>query len=693
MTGVDGSRIDRLRRRQDEFLQDTSERRMRSPEEQRAAAEIARETYRCTSAPKEVLRRAEFLEAFAERMPVRIDPDELIVGSMLFSFFRPPRPGDLPADAPWFEGNGGHVVTDYGRMLRLGICGLRNEIAGMPEENELQCRNKTAFGRALDAFSRYIRRHGEMAAGLGMSEVADNCTRLADSAPETFWQALQLTWFMHVFLHAEASAAAISFGRLDQFLWPFLERDLADGVTTVEQAGELVACFWLKCCEGDESQNVILGGCGSDGTPVENPLSLICLEVTRKLRVWQPSVSVRIGPGTSERFWDAGIRLCAAGFGMPSFFNDPVVIDSLLAAGIPLERARDWSVVGCYEATPQGDCLARTVHGQWVLPNVLLEYLKQIHSGLREGQPPADFSTFRDELKAFLADDYTRRLLPQFQARWNWMAENQASPFRSLCMPGCCESGRCAEEGGTRFNLFGVNTLGIGTLVDSLWTVKRLVFDTKELSLDELCSQVFANFPDGEFLSRCRNLPGKYGSDHPETNALVAEFANHVADLVLGTPLEHGVQPFPALFIFTGWAHMDIPATPDGRRNGEPVSYGVGPSVYCRGRTPTSVLTSSARAANRRCGCGNPMLLTLNRSDVADAAGHQRLRQIIETYFREGGFHLHLNILDVAQLREAQEHPESHADLIVRISGLSAQFVTLDRRLQDGLIARAEQGV
>jgi len=276
-----------------------------------------------------------------------------------------------------------------------------------------------------------------------------------------------------------------------------------------------------------------------------------------------------------------------------------------------------------------------------------------------------------------MAADYTNRLLPQFQASWDHMRETQASPFRSLCMPGCCESGLCAEEAGTRLNLFGVNTLGIGTLVDSLWAVKRLVYDERELSLPELQGQLAGDFPDKCLLNRCRNLPGKYGSDNPETNALAAEFAHHVADLVLDSRLEHNVRPYPALFIFTAWAQMTIAATPDGRRSGEAVSYGVGPSVLCNGKTPTSVLKSSALTANDRCGCGNPMFVTMNRADVHGDAGRRRLRQTVETYFREGGYHVHMNILDAGRLREARlaEIPvyfgevlseEAHYDLDVK---------------------------
>jgi len=666
---------------------------MRSGTEQDAAREIVAQVYTRTTEPVEVLRRAEFLETFAERMPLRIEPDERIVGSMLFNVFRPARPDSLPADAPWFEGNGGHVVVDYGRVVTLGIRGLRNDVSQMPEKTGQQRHNKQAFGRSLAAFSRFIKRHADTATAMGMDGVAADCTRLAEDVPGTFQQALQLAWFTHIFLHAEASAVAISFGRIDQFLWPFLERDLADGVTSLGQAEELISCFWLKCCEGEESQNVVVGGCDSKGKSAENPLSLLCLQVTRDLQLWQPSVSVRIGPETSDHFWNESLKLCAAGFGMPSFFNDPVVIDSLGEAGIPSDRARDWAIVGCYEAVPQGDCLARTVHGQWVLPNVFLAYLQAVASDTSDGSSaPATFADFAAGLKAFMEKDYVQHL-PQFQTRWDDMRRTQVSPFRSLCMPGCCENGLCAEEAGTRFNLFGVNTLGIGTLVDSLWAVKRMVYDTAEVTLAQIQAQLRDDWTDERLLSRCRSLPGKFGSDTTETNALAAEFANHVADLVLGHELRHGVQPYPALFIFTGWAQMNIPATPDGRHSGEPVSYGVGPSIYCGGKTPTSVLNSAALTANNRCGCGNPMFLTLNEVDVRDDSGLARLRQTVEAFFRQGGFHLHMNILDAEKLRAAQRHPEQHADLLIRISGLSAQFVTLDKRLQNALIERAEQGI
>jgi len=697
MTCTGNNRMAQLRRRHDAFLREGGPARvMRSAPEVAEVAAIAAEVYGGSADRPEVLRRAAFLEEFARRVTVRIEDGELIVGSQRCNGFHGhPANAALP-EAQRFRGNMGHIIVDYGRVLRRGVCGLRGDVAAMPQTDTVQRRNREAFGRALEAFSLFMTRHADAARAAAdaatepvrqaeLRRIADDCRRIASEPPETFRQAMQLTWFVHVFLHVEASAVAISFGRFDQFLWPFLERDLAAGILTMDEAEELVACFWLKCCEGDESQNLVVGGVDAEGHNAENPLSILCLQVSRTLKVWQPSVSVRIGPRTSEALWQAAAALCAEGFGMPAFFNDPVVTRSLEAVDIPADRARDWGIVGCYEASPQGDCCAQTVAGRWVLPDVLLAFLKHADGC-------AGFDEFLNGLKSFLADDYAVRL-EQYQQRWQWMGQRQTSPFQALCVTGCIESGRTAEEGGARFSLFGVNILGLATLVDSLHAIRTLVYDEGRLTLAELRAQLEGDFPDESIRALCRNLPGKYGTDADGTNELASEMAGYVADLVLSRPMEHGVRPYPGLFVFTEWAQGNTPATPDGRRRGDTVSYGIGPSSFAAGKTPTSVLKSAACAANDRCACGNPLLLSLNRSDVRGEAGRRRIRAIVETYFEEGGFHLHFNLVDADRLRAARARPEEHADLLVRISGLSAQFISLDDRLQAGLIERTEEGL
>jgi len=690
-------RIARLHSRIDEHVRATNNRMVQSDEGQQAYAPLLLKVFSANRGRPEVIRKAEFLECFAREFPIEIHDDELIVGSQRFNG---PNVKRFLTEEQWRQaavhGNIGHIIVDYGRVLREGVAGLRARVGNMDGSDEVLARNRDAFARALNAFAVFIRRHADAARQKAealndasrraeLLRIAENCDRIAEQPPQTFWEALQLTWFVQVFLHAEAKGVAISFGRLDQYLWPFLERDLQQGILTEADAADLLACFWLKCCEGDESQNLTVGGVDEHGRGAENPLSRLCLRVARDLRVWQPSVSVRIGPETSDEFWREALELCAAGFGQPSFFNDAVVVRSLEAAGIPTARARDWGIVGCYEATPQGDTYGLTVAGTMTLPTVFLSYLECCGK-------PGSFDEFYSGFTTFLVADYAERL-KEYQGRWDGLARNAASPFESVCLTGCIESGLAAEEGGGRFNLFGVNILGLGTLIDSLWAVKDLVYEKGRCTLRDLRVQVERNFPDESLLMQCRNLAGKYGSDTAFTNHLAEDLSRTIAELVLRSRLAGDIRPYPAFFRFLADVNMSLPATPDGRRSGDRISHGTGPGVLCKEATATSIINSTAHVAHDLCGCGNPLLLSFSRSDITGREGLRRLRQVIETYFDQGGFHVHVNIVNAEQLREAQEKPTEHSQLTVKISGFSARFVALDRNLQEAIVERTERGM
>lgn len=661
--------------------------RLTAGDEQRALAHLAAREYSRTVGDPEVERKAAFLEAFAAEMPVILRAGERIVGSQ--RFMAPAWEAILGPEttrAMAFRGNLGHIIVDYRRVLGRGVAGLRADIAAMPVCDDIGRRNQVAFRKSLEALAVTIRRHADAAAAAGDQEVSEVCAWIAESPPCTFQQALQLTWFVHVLLHAESpSTAAISFGRLDQFLWPYLRRDLAEGVLDLTAARELLACFWLKCCEGDESQNLVLGGGDAEGRPAENPLSLLCLEVCAALRTWQPSVSVRFGPQNSAAFRLAALRLAALGFGMPSFLNDPVVIRALEAAGLPAARARDYGIVGCYEASPQGDATPYTVAGRVLLPQLFRDYLA--------GAEAEDYEGFEAGCRSFLAAHYRDTALPGFQASWNQRAATTASPFESLCVTGCLESGRCAEEGGARFSLYGVNILGLGTLVDSLYAVRELVYRDRALTLRELRRTLEHDFPDQATLAHCRALPGRFGTGSEFTDALARRFSEFLGRLVLDHPLANGVRPYPALFLFGSDIMLPCPATPDGRRAGDRVSYGCGPGIYGRHAGPTAVLSSAACLRHDLFGCGNPLLLSVNPTDVAGASGTERLGALVDAYFGQGGFQVHFNITSATLLREARAHPEQHRNLLVRVSGFSARFTELAERWQEALIERTEAGV
>ncbi len=665
----------------------------------RTSAEIACQIYSTNRDQPEVLRKAAFLAGFAAQSPVRILEGELIVGPHFLlegSWRWREILGEEHYQGMAFHGNIGHVIVDFDRVLRLGVDGLLAHIRTISCENDNQMINRQAFHTTVEAFSCFIQRYGDEAALLSaggeekwadMRAVAANCRLIAHQPPHTFWQALQLVWFTQVFLHAEAMAQAISFGRFDQYLGAYLERDLASGLLTSADAEELLADFWKKCnAIGDPSQNLVVGGVDTQNRCAENALSFLCMDVARKLRLPQPSLSVRIAPNTSEKFWGKALSLCTAGFGMPSFFNDPVVIRSLEAVGIPTERARDWGIVGCYEANPQGDTLGLTVAGAFSLPQVFLEFFQQAVTY-------GSFDNFLTDYKQYLAEFYARELV-KYQATYDqFYVKDSASPFQSLCLGDCIEQGLTAEEGGARFLLYGVNIMGLATLVDSLLAVKELVFERQALSMEAFRQQLVDDFPDEALLARCRNMPGKYGTGAAFTDALAQDLLHETAELVLSNPLDNGVRPYPGFFWFLQDVYTLPGATPDGRRTCDRVSYGVAPSELGQGKTATSILLSTARLAHDLCPCGNPLTLSMNHNDVNGVAGAERLKSLIETYFQEGGFHLHFNIVEAQQLREAKEKPHEHGELTVRISGFSAKFVDLDSVLQDAIVDRTEKGI
>lgn len=677
------SRLARLRAELEKEFSNVKRHMLLCDDEQRAYAEISNKAYTGSKGKPEVRRCADFLASFAKNFPISIRKDELIVGSQRFT--HPDWKNYLTDEqqkAGGAHSNMGHIVVDYGRMIRLGISGVRKELGMMPEGD-----NREAFSQTLQAFSTFISRHAEACRQAGLEDIAAVCANISETPPLTFHEALQMVWFIQIFLHAEGNSAAISFGRLDQYLWPSLESDLAKGTIGKCDALELLCCFFMKCCEGDESQNLVVGGSDHGSNSMENPLSLLVLEASRKIKVWQPSLSVRIGKNTSEKFWKESLLLSAAGTGMPSFFNETVVAAGLEKLGIPAERAFDWGIIGCYEAAPQGDSYPMTVAGGFALPSILWDFLKT------QACEKDDFPSFYSEFKSFFRSHYEQKILPSFIERRENLKRNCPSPFESICVTGCVNSGLTVEEGGAIFNLFGVNILGLGTLIDSLLSIKKLIFEDREFTMAQMREQLEKDFPDQKLLLRCRSLSGKFGSDSADTNLMAKDLSAYFAGIVISKPFPNGVRPYPGFFWFGVDIGIKLPASADGRKENDRLSYGCGPGVFLQAPTVTAILNSAANLDHESCACGNPLTLSLNKSDVAGKTGTARIRQIIETYFKKGGFHLQFNILSADDLRNAKEKPGEHQELTIRISGYSARFVTLAPRWQDALIERTELGM
>lgn len=631
-----------------------------------AYGEIKTASYAESEGMEEIVRKARFLSDFADKIPVVMDDRELICGSMRFWHGRVRG-----------HGNMGHIIVDYEMLINDGLPTVRERI------ERLDTPDSKAFGMAIDAFMRFIKRYGDEAdsrfhsgGSREMGIVAENCRRLLSGRAQSFHQALQLVWFAHLFLHAEATAPAVSFGRFDEYMYPFYKKDIERGVSE-EELKELLACFWLKTCEGDESQNLTLGG------GEENPLTLACLKVTENLRVWQPSVSVRINERTTDRVWTAVTELMKSGIGMPAVFNDRVITAALERLGIPAEDAENYGIVGCYEANPSGNTFGTTAAGgSFKLHEILLEFL---FSGVSYG----DYESFYSAFLAFFKNKYETEIIPFFRTRWGWITRDCVSPFQAICFRDCLRSGLAAEHGGCRYTMFGINILGIGTLIDSIYCIKKAVFEDKYCSYEYMVSQVRDNFTDEALFGYCRGYKGKFGTDSEETNALARELSAFIAELVDNGKIADGVIPYAGLFMFLADVNSaSYPATPDGRRAGERLSYGIAASDIAVGKTATTVLNSSASIANDRFADGNPLMLRINKSEVEGDAGNGILRSLISSYFENGGFHIQCNIVDAETLRDAQLKPDEYGDLTVRISGYSERFVGLSAAIQNALIER-----
>lgn len=621
---------------------------------------LAEKEYVDVTDKEEIFRKAHFLQHFAKEIPVIIDTQELLVGSM--RFWHPRLPGR----------NKGHIIVDYRMILREGICGIKEKI------DNLSTDASKAFTEAIEAFSVFIKRYAKAAQALRMEQVADNCNSLLISHPKNFYQALQLVWFVHLFLHAEGMAAAVSFGRFDDYMYPFYKKDIENGILTREQAKEFLMCFWLKCCEGDESQNLTLGG------DIENELTFLCLEVASELRVQQPSISVRTNDNTSDKLWNKTVELIKCKIGMPAIFNDNIIIKALENANVEKKDAENYAIVGCYEANSDGNTFGTTAAaGSFCLHDVLLEFLDL-------DKKYTDFADFYQSFKEFFKEKYNADILSSFKRNWEHIRNNCVSPFESACMSGCLENGIPAECGGCKYTMAGINILGIGTLIDSIYAVKKIVFEHQEYTYRDFVNQVKNNFPDKALSQKCKNLQGKYGTDTQETNDLARDLSMLIADLVENGEIYEGVIPYSGLFIFLGDVFsMQYPATPDGRLYGERISYGVGASDFCVDKTITSVLNSASNIAHDRFADGNPLMFSIPEKDVAGDKGDALLKALIKSYFKMGGFHLQINVTDAETLKKAKERPQDYSDLIVRISGYSEYFTRLHEDVQKALIERS----
>ncbi len=550
-----------------------------------------------------------------------------------------------------------------------------------------------------------------------LEQIAEVCSYVPAHAPRNFWEALQSYWFVHLSVITELNTwDSFNPGRLDQHLLPFYEKGLEEESLSPEQAKELLECFWIKFNNQPappkvgvtEEQSgtyvdfalINTGGVRpADGSSAVNDISYMILDVVEEMRLPQPSSCVQISKKNPDRFLKRACEVIRTGFGQPSVFNTDVIIKEMLQDGKNMTDARTGGPSGCVTISSFGkESCTLTGYINW--PKIFeLACSNGVdpNSGEQVGPQSGDACKFDSYQQ--LVDAYKEQLryFIDLKIRSNNVIERlyanyMPAPFMSILMDDCIARGLDYHNGGARYNPTYIQGVGIGTVTDALAAVKYNVFEKQDIAMDELLTAMRANFEGHERLQqRLLYHTPKYGNDDDYADSIAEEVFNAYYELLNGRPNTKGgkyrVNLLPTtVHIYFGSV---VNALPNGRKAGEPVSEGISPTQGSDTKGPTAVIKSAARIDHVRTG-GTLLNMKFN-PDVLAGDGIDKLAHLIRSYFKLDGHHVQFNVIGAETLRKAQQNPEQHRDLIVRVAGFSDYFVDVGRDLQNEIIARTEQ--
>ncbi|MBQ7301006.1 MAG: hypothetical protein IJW77_14335 [Clostridia bacterium] len=620
-----------------------------------------------------------------------------------------------------FHTNSDHYGANYSHFLARGIGGVLDDIDASLAAYDGDA-EKTAFLHAariaMEGFSELVRGYARAAeqkadaadnaaARVHFSEMAARCDRVAMEAPRTFRDALQLVWLTYI-AFAYEGRYAMAFGRLDQYLYPFFARDLADGTLTEEEATDDLASVFMKIGErrtlvgGDDVSNIAIGGVKpEDGSDATNALSFCVLRAVRQCFIPGPNLSARIHKDTPKEFLDACLEVIGTGLGYPALMNDDVNIPALHRMGYSIEDCRDYCMVGCIENFIQGKQPPWS-DGRFNTP-VYLEYalnngcslLDGVKRGIETGEPDS-FATMDAFMDAFTAQLRVgaKNYVDGFN-RVNYIADsvNHQSPFLSCFCDDCIARGIDINRGGAKYpTAHGACGMGIATVADSLAAIETLVYRDKVLTLGELRDALAANFEGYDDLRAKLIAAPKYGNNDDIADKYAVWFVEAQADLFDSYRTPDGGRYYIAIASNTQniSAGREVGATPDGRGAGMPVSDAASPMRGMDRSGPTAAALSLCKPDYTRVACGTVVNQKYTPDMFGDAEKRAKLGAVIRSYFLMGGQELQINCVSKDTLRDAQVHPEDYASLVVRVSGFSAYYTKLDRAVQEDILARTE---
>ncbi|ELY2782297.1 formate C-acetyltransferase/glycerol dehydratase family glycyl radical enzyme [Cronobacter turicensis] len=643
-----------------------------------------------------------------------------------------------------------HLAVNFPLLLENGLDGLRARVAErrarllLTDQDDL---HKEQFLKAIDitfsALSEHIQRFAALAARMAQEErrparrdellaISANCEHIAHQPPASFWQALQLCYFVQLVLQIESNGHSVSFGRLDQYLYPWYRRDVElEQTLERERAIELLQSCWLKLLEvnkirsGSHSkasagsplyQNVTIGGQRLlNGEPVDavNPLSWAVLESCGRLRSTQPNLSVRYHAGMSNDFLDACVQVIRCGFGMPAFNNDEIVIDEFIKLGVSREDAYDYAAIGCIETAVGGKWGYRCTGMSFInFARVMLAALEggrdattgKVFLPQEKALSAGNFSHFSEVMDAWDRQIryYTRKSIEIECVVDTVLEENAHDILCSALVDDCIERGKSIKQGGAKYDWVSGLQVGIANLGNSLAAVRRLVFEQGVVTQPQLAQALnddFSGLTGEQLRQRLINSAPKYGNDDDDVDLLLARaYQTYIDELKQYHNTRFGRGPIGGTYYAgTSSISANVPfgaatmATPDGRKARTPLAEGASPASGTDRLGPTAVINSVGKLPVAKILGGVLLNQKLNPSTLDNLRDRQKLMQMLRTFFEvHKGWHVQYNIVSRETLLDAKAHPDKYRDLVVRVAGYSAFFTALSPDAQDDIIARTE---
>lgn len=682
----------------------------------------------------------------------------------------------------YFYNGVGHVTVQYEKVLAIGYEGIMAEVkAEMAKCNvgDGDYVRRIHFYEAVltscQAVITYANRYAELAKTYAaecrdakrkaeLLKIAENCSKVPAKGATNFYEACQSFWFVQQLLQIESSGHSISPGRFDQYMYPYYKKDLDNGTLTREFAQELMDCIWVKLndlnkCRDAASaegfagyslfQNLIAGGQNKEGVDVTNDLSFMCIQASMHVHLPAPSLSVRVWNGTPHEFMIKAAELTRTGIGLPAYYNDEVIIPSLVSRGLTLEDAREYNIIGCVE--PQKAGKTEGWHDAAFF-NMCRPLELVFSNGVDKGEQISiqtgaveNMTTFEEFYDAYKEQmKYNIGLLVNADNAIDVAhAERCPLPYLSCMVDDCIKRGKTVQEGGAVYNFTGPQGFGVANMADALYAVKKLVYDEKKITMAEYKELLELNYGKGldatsmadlttqiakgmkaagkevgekeiaailtqlkaisespeikergqKLLDMIEEVP-KFGNDIPEVDA----FARDVA-YTYTRPMESFKNPRGGMYqagLYPVSANVPLGAqtgaTPDGRLAHTPVADGVSPSAGKDVHGPTAAANSVSKLDHYIASNGTLFNQKFHPSALNGRDGLENFVALIRSYFDQKGSHMQFNVVDRETLLDAQKHPEQYKHLVVRVAGYSALFTTLSKSLQDDIINRTEQG-